>query len=306
MSRFILSAFADEIDPRLDVQMDVLEQHGISYIETRGVGGKNITEYSPEEVREIKKQLDDRGFRISAIGSPIGKIGITDDFGPHMESFKRTLEIAKILETRYIRMFSFYIPEGDKPEKYRDEVMDRWRQFLEAAEGTGIMLLHENEKGIYGDTPQRCLDLVKAMDSANLKLIFDPANFVQCDVVTYPEAYELLREHVVYMHIKDAVYSDHRVVPAGQGDGRVKDILESLYKSGFDGFLSIEPHLWNFVGFAELENRKIEASTEDSGPEKFAIAAYALKKLIRRSQGKSQDRLPKDWRQYNGRRYVLV
>lgn len=285
MSRFILSAFADEIDPRLDVQMDVLEQHGISYIETRGVGGKNITEYSPEEVREIKKQLDDRGFRISAIGSPIGKIGITDDFGPHMESFKRTLEIAKILETRYIRMFSFYIPEGEKPEKYRDEVMDRWRQFLEAAEGTGIMLLHENEKGIYGDTPQRCLDLVKAMDSANLKLIFDPANFVQCDVVTYPEAYELLREHVVYMHIKDAVYSDHRVVPAGQGDGRVKDILESLYKSGFDGFLSIEPHLWNFVGFAELENRKIEASTEDSGPEKFAIAAYALKKLIREITG---------------------
>lgn len=285
MSRFILSAFADEIDPRLDVQMDVLEQHGISYIETRGVGGKNITEYSPEEVREIKKQLDDRGFRISAIGSPIGKIGITDDFGPHMESFKRTLEIAKILETRYIRMFSFYIPEGDKPEKYRDEVMDHWRQFLEAAEGTGIMLLHENEKGIYGDTPQRCLDLVKAMDSANLKLIFDPANFVQCDVVTYPEAYELLREHVVYMHIKDAVYSDHRVVPAGQGDGRVKDILESLYKSGFDGFLSIEPHLWNFVGFAELENRKIEASTEDSGPEKFAIAAYALKKLIREITG---------------------
>lgn len=285
MSRFILSAFADEIDPRLDVQMDVLEQHGISYIETRGVGGKNITEYSPEEVREIKKQLDDRGFRISAIGSPIGKIGITDDFGPHLELFKRTLEIAKILETRYIRMFSFYIPEGDKPEKYRDEVMDRWRQFLEAAEGTGIMLLHENEKGIYGDTPQRCLDLVKAMDSANLKLIFDPANFVQCDVVTYPEAYELLREHVVYMHIKDAVYSDHRVVPAGQGDGRVKDILESLYKSGFDGFLSIEPHLWNFVGFAELENRKIEASTEDSGPEKFAIAAYALKKLIREITG---------------------
>jgi sugar phosphate isomerase/epimerase len=285
MSRFILSAFADEIDPRLDVQMDVLEQHGISYIEMRGVGGKNITEYSPEEVREIKKQLDDRGFRISAIGSPIGKIGITDDFGPHLELFKRTLEIAKILETRYIRMFSFYIPEGEKPEKYRDEVMDRWRQFLEAAEGTGIMLLHENEKGIYGDTPQRCLDLVKAMDSANLKLIFDPANFIQCDVVTYPEAYELLKEYIVYMHIKDAVYSDHHVVPAGQGDGRVKDILERLYKSGFDGFLSIEPHLWNFVGFAELENRKIEASTEDSGPEKFAIAAYALKKMIREITG---------------------
>ena len=61
----------------------------------------------------------------------------------------------------------------------------------------------------------------------------------------------------------------------------MKEILESLYKRGFEGFLSIEPHLWNFVGFAELENRKVEASAEDSGPEKFAIAAYALKKLIR-------------------------
>ncbi|HEY8350762.1 MAG TPA: sugar phosphate isomerase/epimerase family protein [Clostridia bacterium] len=288
MSRFILSAFADEIDPGLDVQMDVLEQHGISYIEMRGVGGKNITQYSLEEVMEIKRRLDKRGFRISAIGSPIGKISITDDFGPHLELFRHTLEIAKILETRYIRMFSFYIPEGEKPENYRGEVMDRWRRFLEAAEGTGIMLLHENEKDIYGDTPQRCLDLVKEMDNGNMKLIFDPANFVQCDVETYPEAYELLKEHVVYLHIKDAVYSDHHVVPAGQGDGKVKEILESLYKRGFEGFLSIEPHLWNFVGFAELENRKVEASEEDSGPDKFAIAAYALKKLIREVTGEAR------------------
>jgi len=283
-----LSAFADEIDPGLDVQMDVLEQHGISYIEMRGVGGKNITQYSLEEVMEIKRRLDKRGFRISAIGSPIGKISITDDFGPHLELFRHTLEIAKILETRYIRMFSFYIPEGEKPENYRGEVMDRWRRFLEAAEGTGIMLLHENEKDIYGDTPQRCLDLVKEMDNGNMKLIFDPANFVQCDVETYPEAYELLKEHVVYLHIKDAVYSDHHVVPAGQGDGKVKEILESLYKRGFEGFLSIEPHLWNFVGFAELENRKVEASEEDSGPDKFAIAAYALKKLIREVTGEAR------------------
>ena len=288
MSRFILSAFADEIDPGLDVQMDVLEQHGISYIEMRGVNGKNITQHSPEEVKGIKKQLDKRGFRISAVGSPIGKINITDDFGPHLELFRHTLEIAKILETRYIRMFSFYIPEGEKPETYRDEVMDRWRRFLDAAEGTGITLLHENEKGIYGDTPQRCLDLVKEMDSENLKLIFDPANFVQCDVETYPEAYELLKEHVVYLHIKDAVYSDHHVVPAGQGDGKVKEILESLYKRGFDGFLSIEPHLWNFVGFAELENRKAETSAEDSGHDKFAIAAYALKKLIKEITGEAK------------------
>ena len=281
MSKFILSAFADEIDPALDVQMDVLEQHEISYIEIRGVDGKNITQYPLDEVKAIKEQLDDRGFKISAIGSPIGKINITDDFGPHLELFKHTLEIAKILEIRYIRMFSFYIPEGEKPESYREEVMNRWRQFMQAAQGTGITLLHENEKGIYGDTPQRCLDLVREINSEDMKLIFDPANFVQCDVETYPEAFELLKDHIAYMHIKDALYSDHSVVPAGKGDGKVKEILESLHKRGFEGFLSIEPHLWNFVGFAELENRKVEASTEDSGPEKFAIAAFALKKLIK-------------------------
>jgi sugar phosphate isomerase/epimerase len=279
MSKFILSAFADEIDPKLDVQMDVLEQHGINYIEMRGVDGKNITQYSLDEVRGIKKQLDDRGFRISAVGSPIGKIKITDEFGPHLDLFKHTLEIAKILDTRYIRMFSFFIPEGEDPKSYRGEVVARWKQFMEAAEGTGITLLHENEKDIYGDTAERCLDLVREMNSENLKLIFDPANFVQCDVKTYPEAYELLKEHIVYLHIKDAVYSDHHVVPAGQGDGKVKEILDSLYRKGFEGFLSIEPHLWNFVGFAELENRKVEASTEDSGAQKFAIAAFALKKL---------------------------
>ncbi len=285
MSKFILSAFADEIDPNLDVQMDVLEQHGINYIEVRGVNGKSITQYSLEEVREIKRKLDDRGFKISAIGSPIGKIKITDDFGPHLELFKHTIEIAKILKTPYIRMFSFFIPEGENPADYREEVMNRWNKFIEAAEGTGITLLHENEKGIYGDTAERCLDLVREMNCEYMKLIFDPANFVQCDEKTYPEAYELLKEHVVYLHIKDAVYSDHHVVPAGQGDGRLSELLLSFHKKGFEGFLSLEPHLWNFVGFAELENGRIEAGTEDSGPQKFAIAAFALKKLIKEITG---------------------
>ena len=98
-------------------------------------------------------------------------------------------------------MFSFYIPEGEKPESYREEVMNRWRQFMQAAQGPGITLLHENEKGIYGDTPLRCLDLVRELNSEDMKLIFDPANFVQCDVETYPEAYELLKDHIAYMHI---------------------------------------------------------------------------------------------------------
>ena len=280
MSRFILSAFADEIDSRLDVQMDVLEQHDISYIEMRGVNGKNITQHSLDEVREIKKQLDKRGFRISAVGSPIGKILITDDFGPHMELFRHTLEIAKILETRYIRMFSFYIPEGEKPEAYRGEVMERWKRFQEAAEGTGITLLHENEKGIYGEDAEHCLDLLKSLNCDYVKAVFDPANFVQADVQTYPHAYELLKDYIAYMHIKDAVYSDHHVEPAGYGDGRLKEILSALYNNGYEGFLSLEPHLWSFEGFDKLELEPVWNKYEGGGPKLFSVAATALKKLL--------------------------
>ncbi|EMS73404.1 sugar phosphate isomerase/epimerase family protein [Ruminiclostridium cellobioparum] len=230
MSGFILSAFADEIDPMLTTQMNILDKHGIKYIEMRGVNKKNLVEHTLEEVREIKKQLDEKGFRISAIGSPIGKIKITDGFESHLGLFRHTIEIAGILDTKYIRMFSFFIPRGEKPESYRDEVVGRWRRFVDAAKGTGLTLLHENEKDIYGDTPKRCLDLLETLDCSYVKAVFDPANFVQCDVEAYPEAYQLLKKHIAYIHIKDALYKDHSVVPSGHGDGKVRSILTELKK----------------------------------------------------------------------------
>ncbi|NSW89783.1 MAG: sugar phosphate isomerase/epimerase [Firmicutes bacterium] len=280
MGKFILSAFADEIDANLTTQMDVLEQHDIKYIEMRGVNGKNLVRHSLDEVKEIKSELDDKGFKISAVGSPIGKIMVTDDFKPHLELFKHTLEIACILETKYIRMFSFYIPKGEDPALYRDEVMRRWEKFIKAAEGYDITLLHENEKDIYGDTAERCLDLLKTMDCDYMKAVFDPANFVQCDVETYPHAYRLLKGYIAYLHIKDAVAKDKQVVPSGYGDGKVKDILQDLYNGGFEGFLSLEPHLGSFRGFTELELHSKINDLPEGGPKQFAIAVHALKKII--------------------------
>ncbi len=280
MSRFVLSAFADEIDQDLKVQMDTLEKNDIKHIEIRGVNGKGVVTYSLDEVREIKRELDKRGFKISAVGSPIGKIGIRDDFKPHLELFRHTLDIADILQTRYIRMFSFYIPKGQSPDNYRDEVMERWSEFVKAAKGRGIVLLHENEKNIYGDTPERCLDILKTMDCRFVKAVFDPANFIQCDVRTYPEAYQMLKGHVVYMHIKDALYSSKSVVPSGYGDGKLPEILADLYRSGFEGFLSLEPHLASFAGFKELEIDLDVEDMPDNGPEKFEVALKALRNIL--------------------------
>lgn len=281
MSKFILSAFADEIDSDLKAQMDVLDQHGIKFIEMRGVNGKEIVYYTLEEVREIKRKLDARGFKLSAIGSPLGKIGITDNFEPHLELFKHTLEVARIMDCKYIRMFSFYIPHGEKPSKYREEVINRWKEFVKTAKGSGVVLLHENEKGIYGDTPERCADLLESLNCDYVKGIFDFANFVQCDVKNYPEAYELLKDHIVYLHVKDAVFSDHHVVPVGEGDGNVEEILKELYNSGYEGFLSLEPHLCNFTGFAQLEKSSPGFNLPEGGARSFAVAVQALKKLIK-------------------------
>ncbi|MBC8062692.1 MAG: sugar phosphate isomerase/epimerase [Clostridiaceae bacterium] len=280
MSNFVLSAFADEIDMDLEIQMDVLEEHAIHYIEMRGVNGKCIVDYSLEEVKSIKKSLEKRGFKISSIGSPIGKIFITEPFAPHLELFKHTLNIAKILESKYIRMFSFFMPPNEAPEKYRDEVMYRWHEFVKAAKDYEIVLLHENEKDIYGDSPERCLDILQTVNCEYVKAVFDPANFVQCDVKTYPEAYTLLKDYVLYVHIKDAVYNDHHVVPAGEGDGKVKEILTHFLNNNYNGFLSLEPHLGLFDGLLNLEQDNNHKQVAESGPVLFNIASKALKGIL--------------------------
>lgn len=278
MSKFILSGFADEIDPNLTTQMDVLDEHNIKYIEMRNVNGKNLTACTIDEAKEIKKQLDDRGFKLSAVGSPIGKIKITDDFAPHLDLFRHTLEISALMETDYIRLFSFFM-ESEDYTPYRDEVMERMSKFIEAAKGYNVVLLHENEKDIYGDTAENCLDIFKTLNSPILRATFDPANFVQCGVDTL-NAYELLKPYIEYMHIKDAKFSDSSVVPAGQGDGNVKEIISKLNQSGYESFLSLEPHLGKFDGSDALENDNKFADLPDGGPRLFAIAVTALNKIL--------------------------
>jgi len=280
MSKFVLSAFADEIDSDLKTQMDVLDQHGIKFIEMRGVNGKLLVHYTLEEVKEIKKKIDARGFKLSAIGSPLGKIKITDDFEPHLELFKHTLEVAKIMECKYIRMFSFFIPKGEDPVNYRDEVIKRWKSFIKTAEGRGVVLLHENESGIYGDTPERCLDLLETLNCDYFKGIFDFANFVQCNAKNYPDAFDLLQDHIVYVHVKDAVYKDHHVVPAGEGDGNVVEILNELNNRGYEGFLSLEPHLWGYSDFSILEPDSPGSDLPEGEAKIFAVAVQALKKIL--------------------------
>lgn len=281
MAQFMISGFSDEIDPAVELQFSHLNKLGIRHFEPRNIDKKNISELTEKEAEELRQKMDDAGIQASSIGSPIGKIKITDPFQPHLDLLRQVMKTAKILGTRYIRIFSFFIPEGEDPAKYRDEVMRRMTAMTREAEQENIVLLHENEKEIYGDVAERCLDILETVDSPNLRAVFDPANFVQCGQRVFPDAYELLRPYVVYMHIKDAE-ENGRVVPAGMGDGNLEMLLQALKDSGYTGFLSLEPHLGEFQGLADLENGNMMKNLEKSTPGKFTLAYESLVKILER------------------------
>lgn len=274
-----ISGFADEIAEDLKTQIEVIKKLGISHIEMRGVNGKPLVEHSLEEVKEVKRQLDENQIKLSSIGSPIGKILITEDFEEHFELYKKTVEIAKIMETPYIRMFSFFIPEGEEPEKYKNQVFERLQKFADYARDHQVVLLHENEKEIYGDNAKRCLEIMQEFYGEHFKAVFDFANFVQCNQDTR-EAYQLLKPYISYIHIKDAKAESGIVVPAGYGDGNVEEILKSLLEEGYEGFLSLEPHLTDFTGFGTLEQNGELEQRKMSGEEAYTTAYRALKEIL--------------------------
>ncbi len=125
---FTFSAFADEVDPNFDLQLAALKRNRIPLLEIRGVDGKGVLDLTDAELETVCEKLAEAGIGVSAVGSPIGKIGIRDDFAPHFEKFKRAVEIAKKLGTTRIRMFSFFIPQGEDPESCFDEVVRAFRR----------------------------------------------------------------------------------------------------------------------------------------------------------------------------------
>jgi len=281
MTKYILSGFLDEASPDLTDQLAACRKNGVWHIEMRGVNGRPVVAQSAQETREIKKALDGEGVRISAVGSPFGKIGVNDPLEPHLEQFRRAMELCHILETDNLRLFSFYIPAGEDPARYRTQVEDRIDQMLRIAEDADIACSHENEKGIYGDVTERCLELYQTF-LGRMGGIFDPANFIQCGVRPQ-EAYPVLAPYIRWLHVKDCLMESGRVVPAGFGDGHIADMLQYFSGRPVPMFLSLEPHLKVFRGLEALETDDASAqgmTGYPSGQAAFAAAADALKTVL--------------------------
>ncbi len=275
MADFILSAFADEYSPEFARQLEGLARFDIKKIEIRGVDGKNVSVLSSDEAKNCQKMLDNAGMSLSAVGSPLGKISLDGDLDAHYELTRRVCETANILGCDRVRAFSFYDTNGR-----RDEVVDRLGKLIEICKAAGVTFCHENEKGIYGDTPEKCLEL-KNIFGDGIGVVFDHANFIQCGCEPYPYAFELLGDHVNYMHIKDAT-REGTVVPAGEGIGRIPETLRALDKREGELILTLEPHLRVFSGLDELEHgekTKVQG-TFKTAEEAFAAAVNAVRRAI--------------------------
>jgi 3-dehydroshikimate dehydratase len=266
-----LSAFADEVTDDFLQQVEFLAGEKVGYIEPRFVNKKNLMDLTKSELNEAKKMIDDHGLKVSAIGSPIGKVKLDEPFEPHLDKFKHAVDLAVFFETPYIRMFSYYAPEGKDINDYRDQVMERMAAKVEVLEDADVTMVHENEAHIYGHTAANCVDMVETINSPKLRLVYDPANFVWGEKLTnnVEVCWPVMKPYVVHIHIKDWKLGSKDVgsIP-GEGDGQIKELLAELAAMSYDGCMTMEPHLQTGGQFGGT-----------TGPDLFSKAIAAVREL---------------------------
>ena len=281
MAKFVFSAFADEIDSDFDKQIEALKALGIDMIELRGVNGKSFVEMNDDEAKNIKKKLDENGIGISALGTPIGKINVDDDFDAHLKLFYRIMDIGDILDCKVLRMFSFYPAENMSDDVFKTKVFEYIEKLLDAADKRGFILCHENEKDIFGCSPERELELMEHF-GGRLKAVLDPGNFAFC-FEDASKGYPLLKDYIHYFHIKDADESG-AIVPPGKGVAHLYETLKAVNTDRPDEkvILTMEPHLMNFTGLSSLS--KLDdihhVYSFETPFEAFKVATEAVRSMV--------------------------
>jgi sugar phosphate isomerase/epimerase len=269
---FRLSAFADEISPDPQEQVDVLKACGVRHVEFRSILKTNVLDLTDLQIGEFKSLLDRHGLSLSAVGSPIGKIKIDQPFEPHLRRFRRAVELCQVFGTPNVRVFSYYLTEHGDWDDWRREVLDRTWETVKVAEKAGVRLLHENEHGIYGDSPERVRDLMatvrEQVEGPHFAAVYDPANYVFCGYDPW-QGWELTKEWTAHFHVKDWVAGEKHGRVAGEGQGRIADVMADAVTRGYDGFATLEPHLQGGGPTGGV-----------TGPELFPKAVAAYKKIL--------------------------
>lgn len=280
MAEIIFSAFSDEYATPFEEQLKGMKEFGIKNIEMRFIDGKSIADLSMEEAKVAKSLLQKYDISVSAIGSPLGKIRLDEDFEAHLKTAENVFSLANYFGAKYIRMFSFYAPKDKDIADYKDEVLEKIGRLIALSKKNNVTLCHENEALIYGDTPSRCLEILEHF-GGELKCVFDMGNFVLENANPYPNGYDMLKEYIEYFHIKDALF-EGAIVPAGKGDAKIKKIIfahKEYAKKDF--FVTLEPHLQTFSGLNALVGRSFENPYKyDDEKSAFTDAVTKFKELV--------------------------
>jgi len=265
-----LCAFADEADKMVDGQIEALHRNKIGLIELRGLDGKNVSKLTEDEAREYAKKFSDAGIKVWSIGSPLGKVDISEDIDEYLKLVRHVCRLAKIFGTDKIRMFSFFCAY-----EHEDKVIDNLKKMVAVAKEEGVQLYHENEKEIFGDTCERVLKIMDKVEG--LKFIYDPANFIEVGEDA-DMTLDTLHSKTDYFHIKDVIAESKTLVPAGHGNGKISELVSRISD---DKVLTLEPHLKVFSGYSDIDATEMKNKFHfDTNDEAFDAAANALKKVL--------------------------
>lgn len=252
-----LTGFADEAAIDIDGQIKATKELGWKYIESRNINGKNIHDISEEEFNYVCEKLIKADVKINCFGSTIANWGkkITEPFDSSLAEARRAIPRMQRLGTKLIRIMSFAVLEDrEADDQMEAERFRRIRELYKMFTDAGITPVHENCMNYGGMGWSYTRKLIENVPG--LKLVFDTGNPVFTDDFTkrkpYPkqsawEFYSYVKEHIEYVHIKDGIWDAKTNKPIfmfpGAGDGDVFKIVKNLLENGYDGGISIEPHL---------------------------------------------------------------
>ena len=262
-----LTGIADEASQDIEQQIKTTKELGWNAIESRFINGKNIHDISEDEFGQVCDALDGSGVFINAFGSAIGNWGkdVRDDFSITEQEIGRAIPRMKTLGAKFVRIMSYKVLDQD--DQLVEERIRRLRMIVDSFSSEGITAVHENCMNYGGMSWQHTMELIEAVP--NLKLVFDTANPAfnrdrSKDGEPWQDSWEFynqVKEHIVYVHIKDCLNpkpennNQEIYVYPGEGDGCVKEIISDLKGIGYNGGISIEPHLAAVFHDADSQNK---------------------------------------------------
>lgn len=284
-----LSSFADEAGLDFTTQITASQAAGFTHIDLRRVGEHEITTLPKHDAVEVRQQLDDAGIRVNMFGSPIGKTDISDDPNIDLGRLDHLAELAEPLGCRAVRVFSYFNRKrGWTKDRWRDEALRRLERLTDRARSYELTLYHENEGDIFGDRAGDVLLLAEAMcegepggpNRGTFRTIFDFDNYRRGGDDVW-QAWQMLIGHTDAFHLKDSDAQD-RHLPAGQGEGRLREVLVDAVKRGWSGPLTVEPHLLHSScdTVVNPETGRRQPFRDWSKPASYAYASRIARNLL--------------------------